>query len=372
VRSVVKAPWAAAAAVAARRRWRGTVPAVLAVFVVGVLLAGPAGADQIGTLQAQADRLASAIASGTARIGVLTRQYDEAAANQAAVSVDLASAQSALDATKRSIAAASGVLRHEAVTAYMGNNSGSPLMAPLASAAMALVLRNQYLQVANGNLADALDRFHVGVHDLQQRETVLRQDQAAATSAAGRVTAARQSALAAATQAEAALAQVHGQLAQLVVQAEAAKAAKAAAPAASPQGLPVAGGLSAAVASAVSAPLAPAPSRTPVPPAPVVAPPTTTVPVTTPAPPPPPVLTGGAGGVWAALRQCESSGNYAENTGNGYFGAYQFSQATWTSLGYAGRPDQAPPAVQDQAAQRLQARSGWGQWPACAAALGLI
>jgi hypothetical protein len=173
------------------------------------------------------------------------------------------------------------------------------------------------------------------------------------------------------------LAQVHGQLAQLVVKAEAAKAAKAAkaasagAASASPQGLPVAGGLSAAVARAVSAPVVvPAPAA----PAPVVSTPapTTTVPVTTPAPPAPPVVTGGAGGVWAALRQCESSGNYAENTGNGYFGAYQFSQATWSNLGYPGRPDQAPPAVQDQAAQRLQAQSGWGQWPACAAALGLI
>jgi hypothetical protein len=82
-------------------------------------------------------------------------------------------------------------------------------------------------------------------------------------------------------------------------------------------------------------------------------------------------VSGGAGGVWAALRQCESGGNYAENTGNGYYGAYQFSQATWSGLGYPGRPDLAPPATQDQAAQRLQARSGWGQWPACSAALGL-
>jgi hypothetical protein len=75
--------------------------------------------------------------------------------------------------------------------------------------------------------------------------------------------------------------------------------------------------------------------------------------------------------VWLQLRQCESSDNYAENTGNGFFGAYQFSQATWTGLGYPGRPDQEPPAMQDEAAMRLQAEAGWGQWPACSAALGL-
>jgi len=78
------------------------------------------------------------------------------------------------------------------------------------------------------------------------------------------------------------------------------------------------------------------------------------------------------GGVWAALRQCESGGNYTTDTGNGYYGAYQFSLPTWLSLGYGGLPSAAPPAVQDAAAQRLQARSGWGQWPACARRLGLI
>ncbi len=74
---------------------------------------------------------------------------------------------------------------------------------------------------------------------------------------------------------------------------------------------------------------------------------------------------------WLALRLCESGDNYHENTGNGYFGAYQFSQATWTGLGYPGRPDQEPPSMQDQAAATLQAESGWGAWPYCSAAHGL-
>lgn len=74
---------------------------------------------------------------------------------------------------------------------------------------------------------------------------------------------------------------------------------------------------------------------------------------------------------WARLRACEAGGNYATNTGNGYYGAYQFSLRTWRSLGYSGLPSDAAPAVQDQAAQRLQASSGWGQWPACSRALHL-
>ncbi|MGH9074109.1 MAG: transglycosylase family protein, partial [Acidimicrobiales bacterium] len=58
--------------------------------------------------------------------------------------------------------------------------------------------------------------------------------------------------------------------------------------------------------------------------------------------------------------------------GNGYYGAYQFSAATWAGLGYRGLPSQASPAEQDQAAARLQAGSGWGQWPTCSAMLGLV
>ena len=80
---------------------------------------------------------------------------------------------------------------------------------------------------------------------------------------------------------------------------------------------------------------------------------------------------GDIGGVWLDLRLCESGDNYAEDTGNGFYGAYQFALSTWWGLGYGGLPSDAAPAVQDQAAERLQAEAGWGQWPACSADLGL-
>jgi hypothetical protein len=73
----------------------------------------------------------------------------------------------------------------------------------------------------------------------------------------------------------------------------------------------------------------------------------------------------------AKLRACESGGNYRINTGNGYYGAYQFALATWRGLGYSGYPHQAAPATQDEAVRKLQARSGWGQWPACSRRYGL-
>lgn len=71
------------------------------------------------------------------------------------------------------------------------------------------------------------------------------------------------------------------------------------------------------------------------------------------------------------LRGCESGGNYRINTGNGYYGAYQFNQSTWNGVGGTGRPDQAAPAVQDEMATRLYERRGWAPWPSCSRKLGL-
>ncbi|MEO6714750.1 MAG: transglycosylase family protein, partial [Mycobacteriales bacterium] len=74
---------------------------------------------------------------------------------------------------------------------------------------------------------------------------------------------------------------------------------------------------------------------------------------------------------FARLRQCESSGNYSINTGNGFYGAYQFDLQTWRGLGYSGLPSDAAPATQDKAARELQSQRGWQPWPSCSRQLGL-
>lgn len=72
---------------------------------------------------------------------------------------------------------------------------------------------------------------------------------------------------------------------------------------------------------------------------------------------------------WAALRDCESNGNYAINTGNGYYGAYQFSLSTWRAMGGSGYPHLASPAEQDRLAQKLYDAAGASPWPVCGARL---
>jgi resuscitation-promoting factor RpfA len=75
--------------------------------------------------------------------------------------------------------------------------------------------------------------------------------------------------------------------------------------------------------------------------------------------------------VWDSLAQCESSGNWAINTGNGYAGGLQFSPSTWAAYGGTGSAANASREQQIAVAQRVQASQGWGAWPSCAAKLGL-
>jgi nucleoid-associated protein YgaU len=78
-----------------------------------------------------------------------------------------------------------------------------------------------------------------------------------------------------------------------------------------------------------------------------------------------------SGSTWDALAQCESGGNWAINTGNGYYGGLQFNLGTWQANGGAGNPASASREAQIAVAERVLASQGWGAWPACSAQLGL-
>ncbi|WP_338890070.1 transglycosylase family protein [Rhodococcus sovatensis] len=79
------------------------------------------------------------------------------------------------------------------------------------------------------------------------------------------------------------------------------------------------------------------------------------------------------GATWDALAQCEATGNWAINTGNGFYGGVQFDQNTWERQGglkYAPRADLATREEQIAIASVTQKSQGWGAWPACTARLG--
>jgi resuscitation-promoting factor RpfA len=73
---------------------------------------------------------------------------------------------------------------------------------------------------------------------------------------------------------------------------------------------------------------------------------------------------------WPAIAACESGGNWAANTGNGFYGGLQFTEQTWLGYGggqYAPSANQATEAQQIAVAERVLAGQGIGAWPVCGA-----
>ena len=76
--------------------------------------------------------------------------------------------------------------------------------------------------------------------------------------------------------------------------------------------------------------------------------------------------TANASGVnWDAVAACESGGNWAINTGNGYYGGLQFNMGTWRANGGSGSPHHASRSEQIRVAENVLHSQGIGAWPVC-------
>lgn len=93
-------------------------------------------------------------------------------------------------------------------------------------------------------------------------------------------------------------------------------------------------------------------------------------PTPTPTPTPRPTADPTQDSVWDKLAQCESGGNWKEDTGNGYFGGLQFNQSAWESVGGSGKPSDASREDQIAKGKLLQSRRGWSPWGGCSTQLG--
>ncbi|MDX2294626.1 MULTISPECIES: transglycosylase family protein [Streptomyces] len=77
---------------------------------------------------------------------------------------------------------------------------------------------------------------------------------------------------------------------------------------------------------------------------------------------------------WGCVAECESSGRWDVNTGNGYYGGLQFWQPTWIEFGglkFARRADLATRQQQITVAEDVLRVQGWGAWPVCSKRYGL-
>jgi hypothetical protein len=352
------------------------VASTMAVVLFGASVAassGDAGAATVSSTQADIAGLQAQVIAGAERIHQLTLAYQQNNVESQVLSQQVGADQAEIAQLQRQVSGSQNLLRQQAIASYTGQTqsvrSGSSSPDLLAASPTAdPSVQAEYLQVAAGDINNTVNKFQAQQDQLSAAERNLQAQQQASLAAASSTDQARQAALADAVAEQGRLGQLERQLQQLQAQAaleqrlmeqqrqrqaaaNAAAAAAASAAAPQTQGLGVNGGIVAVVHSIVT----PAP-------APVAAP----APAAAQSPGYQPL-----GGPWLQLRECESSDNYAANTGNGFFGAYQFTQATWSGLGYPGRPDLESPQMQDEAAVKDQSQSGWGQWPACSAALGL-
>jgi hypothetical protein len=334
-----------------RPRLAGAVTTI-AVAVVGALAATtlPGTAATEGSLQARAAIVESHLAADSAAlhdnaIAYLSerRAYMNAAAAEAATESRVRRVQGALQ-TERA------VVRRAALSAYVNAGQSNAFGLYLGGTPDNLATGATYTRAASDHIASSIALLNNDQLTLTSNLKTEHTELTTAASALKATTASRASVLTAVNAENTSLSSLNGALASLVRQQEIAReraAAEAAAQAAA----------AAAAANAASAPTVPSAGPPAVGSAPTVA-------VTSAAP-------SSLAAAFAAIRRCESSDDYSLSTGNGYYGAYQFSASTWAGLGESGLPSQASPAVQDAAAYKLYESSGWGAWPECAAVAGL-
>jgi septal ring factor EnvC (AmiA/AmiB activator) len=323
------------------RRRIGAVALVVLALSAG---AGPA-AGQIEDKRAEAATIASKLDDQARSIVALDREHRRARDELTVADAAVARAEADLAAAGRRQEDARRLLSLHAQAAYVGGGSVS-LLGRMARATVDTAgARRTYLRIVAGEDRQAIGRLQVAKEDLDARRRSLEDAKKAARSR----TDATVADLARLEQAMGAqrslLVRANGELAQLVAaeqarrDAEAAREAAARAPAASTQTA------APAPATAARGPAAgPASTAAPAPPAPASA--------------PAPASSASIEATFACIRQLESGNNYNSPGG----GAYQFQDATWHSLGYTGTASDYPPAVQDEAARKLQARDGWAPW----------
>ncbi|HEX2274536.1 MAG TPA: transglycosylase family protein, partial [Acidimicrobiales bacterium] len=314
----------------ARRAWRARASIVFvgATLVASVVQQAVAGGGTLEGKRAEAARLTNELESQARRVVELDRRHRQARARVAELEGMVRHAEGGVRSAMAQQDEARRRLQVQAVEAYM--RGGSFTVIGKLKAGTALPLYDTYLTVAAGYDRNAIERFRGARQDLEARRHALELVLGRARSEAARLRSDRAALDAAAAAQRSRVAQLNGEVASLVAAEQRRRAALAAA------ATPTIQAQSVSPSPRPASPAAPLLRKAPAP----------------------------ASDPFACIRQLESGGNYRDPNG----GAYQFQDATWQSLGYSGSAEDAPPAVQDEAARKLQARDGWDPWtvaPSC-------
>jgi hypothetical protein len=345
-----------------------------------------------GSTRAEVTALRAEITTEASKIHDLTAAYSQAASEASVLAQQLVTQRRSLVSLRRDLGGAQRALRRAAVESYTGTDMTEDATDVKGSTEAAI--GSEFLTVVSGDVSNLEDGYKVAQSRVSSAIARLTTEQRANAKALAEAATARSAALKTATGEQGQVSSLEDKLAALehadaqggpsndgLVKSTESQTGSGGQPTTTtpPSTTPTTEEPATTAPPSTGSPTTkPTTTSSPTSRPPTTSPPPTTAPTTTPPTTTPPTTAppsggggGNAGGVWLELRECESGDNYQENTGNGFFGAYQFSASTWTGLGYPGRPDLESPSMQDAAAMKLQAEAGWGQWPACSAALGL-
>ena len=319
--------------------------------------AGRAGADQVGSLSAQAKKIAQELVQEQLEVGAYQQQYSVASARVANDERAIASTQVQLRGDRLEIDKRLDVVRRLAIETYVVNGSvssasGAGVFAENVNTAQTA---NEYAEIAEGNLAKDVDELHTAQRNEQGQQQLLIRQKNQDLTVQNQETSYLSQANATASQLQSLQSQVTGQLATAVAQQDATQARAAAAAVAAAQ-------RTATQRTSTTAPAAPSS--------------TSTAPDTpTPSEPDPPAGVDLADPALPPFLQCvaqaESGGDYQAVSPNGlYMGAFQFSQATWNYAAEAAGldylvgvpPNEATRAEQDTVAVTLYNLDGQRPW----------
>jgi len=354
-----------------------TLPMAILLATVSTVLAGPpaagasgaptsgngSGSSSVSALQARAAEIAATIDSEAVQIHQLAERY--LAEKTALAQIELRQARTVVQVAlaRSQLTTARSTLAQAAISQYVNSGSSTSDTDFLTSDAAGTSAASEgqaYLAVVAGRFQLDEASLQVATTRFASVLTALAGSRRETARALSATTDARRQVVGEISTEQTVLATVKGRMAQLVAEAEAEQAAaKQAAAAQAAAAQAAAAQAAAARRRAHTAPRPSVPQGLPLPGGPAS--------VGTGFAIPKPTLAAD----FAALRMCESSDDYAANTGNGYYGAYQFALSTWEGLGFSGLPSAAPAAVQNKAAYELWQQDGWAPWPACSAMLGL-
>ncbi len=333
-----------------------------------VAASGPTGADQVSSLQAQAATVAQELIQQQLEVDSYQQRYSVVSARLSADSQAIEQIGQQIGQDDQQIAAKEALVRSEAIRSYMdyGTGSGSTTAALFSGDQEHAQAASEYSSIAVGNITVVVDQLHAAQDQLQAHEASLRQQQGQDRADQASQAAALDHANASAGQLASLHAEVTGQLATAVAAQAAAQHAAAVAAVAAAQRQAARSGPARSTTTPAPVPTIPATT--------VAGTPTTVTTVATPVTPPPAAGANLPDPVLNAFLLCviqrESGGDYSINTGNGYYGAFQFSQSTWNiaaqdaGLSYlvGVLPSSATKAEQDTVAVALYALDGGRPW----------